>query len=200
MVRYNKDEQLAFELFCTFKSIKLHFEQDNYDCIRYKFKTNCKIEDWSKSKLKPICFTLKRALGDNFKYFALANILVYQSCTLFDLKNVQSARIYKEWQERVVNLENTFRTELSLIEKNDFEPSVNSRLFILNKQGEISLETLVILNKLFGWTDKWMTNNQIKRNLIMTNWFRKIRKYQTLLDFNPVAMKTIFRQVKGEND
>ena len=187
-----------FEAYSYYLAIKLHFESESYDAIKYNFKTSAKPQSFWKRKDK---FHFAR-LGRKYeKPPELINYYVSQF--IMDQKWVGDMMIeddnYIEWQKRNQSLSYTFEQDINKLAEQieSFEDlfSIDTHPFVVKEymSGNICLETVVILDKLTGFMRK--ANKQITETILWPDISRKIRKYSTFVNFDRKKFANIATKV-----
>ena len=167
-----------FEAYSYYLAIKLHFESDGYDAVRYNFKTSAKPSSFWKRKDKYHFAKLGR------KYDKAPELInYYVSQFIEDRKWVGDMMTdddnYSEWQKRNQSMSYTFEQDINrLAEQVDLFDDlfgIDTHPFVVNEylSGNICLETVVILDKLTGFMRK--ADKQITETILWPDISRKIR-------------------------
>ena len=193
-MNFTTNDELAFNVFCVFKSIKLHLTDVKYDCLKYNFKVHCDVNAFLKSNLKSVCHVLLKKYKEDIKYLFLSNLIVNDNLNVFDVVGDDANKIYLEWIDRISNINELFDKELLNVKREYFVPDLNSDFYNLLSSGSISFETLSILDILTGWTDVWLSNKEISKNIVVKSWLIKVKKYSKLLNVDIDELKNIFKK------
>lgn len=152
-----------FEVYQTYLAFKNHFTKPSYDFYKYNGKTRASLKSFYGRKDRYFFEKLSRQKNDDeIKKFFVSNFV---SCSnpqclwIGDIiKNGES--VYKEWLRNTQSLSYKFQSEIKpLISeyglKDLFKITNHKHSIILKKyyRNEVSLETLVILNKLYHYID-----------------------------------------------
>lgn len=187
-----------FEAFSLYQSIKLHFESDSYDAIKYNYKTSAKPQSFWKRKDK--YFFAK--IGKRFDT-APQLISYYVSHFITDNKwigdMISDDGPYDKWVKVNQSISYIFEQDLYKLaeEVQSFDElfaiDVHPKIVEKYMQGDISLETVVIINNLVGFLNK--ADKQITETIVWPDVSRKIRKYGPFVTCNPERMKNIILKV-----
>ena len=175
----------------TFLSIKLHFTKPDYDAVKYKFKTNSKVNlDNHKDKYQYLKFAKKYSNKDLIQFY-LANILKDNKIWI----GACDEKVFNKWKARFHSLSYHFEDQVKKL-SSKFD-SLDSLIggtqttvpAIINeyKGGRISPETLTIFNILFTFVDNITAPDFVWREekMVMTKYksFLSIdkKKYLTIL-------------------
>ena len=187
-----------FESYKLYNSLKLHFETDNYDAIKYNFKTSVKPTSFFKRKDKYFFAKLANTYDDLLDFYVanFKNDVKYVG----DMLNEHGERYYREHKKVCESLTYTFENDINkLYESNsDFnallEAKDNEHPFVITYwlQDEIHLETVVILDSITGFIDR--ENKKISETIIWPDIFRKIMKYKPFVKFDKTKCVNILKK------
>ena len=153
----------AFDAYQHYLSMKLHFERDAYDYFKYNGKTNATFSAFEKRKDGFHFTKLTRKLSDDqiVEYYVANFIRGKKWIGDFDKRNWTQHK--KVIQSVEYNFENDFEKLLTNAEKFDIlfkcDNGNHPKLVKAYLGKKISLETLVILEKLLQYRQKF--DNQI---------------------------------------
>ena len=148
-----------FESYKLYNALKLHFETDSYDAIKYNFKTSVKPQSFFKRKDKYFFAKIANTY-DNLLEFYVAN---FKNDVKYvgDMLNEGGERYYRDHKKVLESLSYTFENDInklaednqfdSLLEANDNEHPLIIQLWM---QDEIQLETVVIVDSITGFMDR----------------------------------------------
>ena len=187
-----------FESYKLYNSLKLHFETDNYDAIKYNFKTSVKPTSFFKRKDKYFFAKLANTYDDLLDFYVanFKNDVKYVG----DMLNEHGERYYREHKKVCESLTYTFENDINkLYESNsDFDSLLEARdnehPFVITYwlQDEIHLETVVILDSITGFVDR--ENKKISETIIWPDIFRKITKYKPFVKFDKTKCVNILKK------
>ena len=193
-----------FETYRTYLSMKSHFTNPKYDFIKYGGKSRATMTSFNKRKDKYWFEKTSRKYSDqeviDFLLSNFINATNPQNLWIGEIIN-SGERTYAEWKMRQQSLTYMF-TEQSenLLSENDLEKVFNcskGHPVVLKKYlgGEISLETLSILERIFSFQknfDKKLTDP------VWETVSMKLKKYLPFLNINVFQFKKILRGIVNE--
>ena len=193
-----------FETYQTYLSMKSHFTNRKYDFFKYGGKSRATMSSFNKRKDKYWFEKTSRKYSDEQVLdFLLANFVnadTPQNLWIGEIIN-SGERTYSEWMMRQQSLTYLFKEQISelLSEKNldeVFNCSMGHPLLLKRYLGgEISLETLSILEKVFSFKkdfDKKLTDP------VWETVSLKLKKYLPFLNINVFQFKKVLRDIVNE--
>ena len=193
-----------FETYRTYLSMKSHFTNPKYDFFKYGGKSRATVTSFNKRKDKYWFEKTSRKYSDQeIVDFLLSNFINAnnpQNLWIGEIIN-SGERTYSEWMMRQQSLTYLFKEQLSelLSEKNldeVFNCSMGHPLLLKRYLGgEISLETLSILEKVFSFKkdfDKKLTDP------VWETVSLKLKKYLPFLNINVFQFKKVLRDIVNE--
>ena len=193
-----------FETYRTYLSMKSHFTNPKYDFIKYGGKSRATMTSFNKRKDKYWFEKTSRKYTDQEVVdFLLSNFINAsnpQNLWIGEIIN-SGERTYSEWMKRQQSLTYLFTEQSSelLLEKNLDEVFNCSKghPIVLKKYlgGDISLETLAILEKVFSFQkrfDKKLTDP------VWETVSLKLKKYLPFININVFHFKNILRGIVNE--
>jgi len=186
-----------FESYKLYNALKLHFETDSYDAIKYNFKTSVKPQSFFKRKDKYFFAKIANTY-DNLLEFYVAN---FKNDVKYvgDMLNEGGERYYRDHKKVLESLSYTFENDInklaednqfdSLLEANDNEHPLIIQLWM---QDEIQLETVVIVDSITGFMDR--ESKKISETIIWPDIYRKVTKYKPFVKFNQEKCISILRK------
>ena len=199
-----KTKVTPFETYQTYLSMKNHFTNRKYDFFTYGGKSRATMTSFNKRKDKYWFEKTSRKYSDQeITDFLLANFVTAdtpQNLWIGEIIN-SGEKTYADWMKRQQSLTYLFKeqsTELLSEEKlEDVFNCSKGHPIVLKKYlgGEISLETLTILEKIFSF----VKNFDIKlQDPVWESVSLKIRKYLPFLNINVFNYKKILRDLVDE--
>ena len=193
-----------FETYRTYLSMKSHFTNPKYDFIKYGGKSRATLTSFNKRKDKYWFEKTSRKYSDQevveFLLSNFVNATNPQNLWIGEIIN-SGERTYAEWKMRQQSLTYMF-TEQSenLLSENDLEKVFNcskGHPIVLKKYlgGEISLETLSILEKVFSFKGKF---DKKLKDPVWETVSMKLKKYLPFLNINVFQFKKILRDILNE--
>ena len=193
-----------FETYQTYLSMKSHFTNKRYDFFKYGGKSRATMTSFNKRKDKYWFEKTSRKYSDQeITDFLLANFVTTntpQNLWIGEIIN-SGERKYADWMRRQQSLTYLFKEQSKkLLSEKELEEVFNcSRGHppILKKYlgGEISLETLVIFEKIFSFGKKF---NRKLKDPVWETVSMKIKKYVPFLNINVFQYKKILREIVNE--
>jgi len=193
-----------FETYRTYLSMKSHFTNPKFDFFKYGGKSRATITSFNKRKDKYWFEKTSRKYSDQeIVDFLLANFATTdnpQNLWIGEIIN-SGERNYSQWMKRNQSLTYLFKEQSNelLLEKNLNEVFDCSKGHppILKKYlgGEISLETLTILEKVFSFVSKF---DKKLTDPVWESVSLKIKKYNPFLNINVFPFKKILRDIINE--
>ena len=193
-----------FETYRTYLSMKSHFTNPKYDFVKYGGKSRATMTSFNKRKDKYWFEKTSRKYSDqeviDFLLSNFVNATNPQNLWIGEIIN-SGERTYAEWKMRQQSLTYMF-TEQSenLLSENDLETVFNcskGHPIILKNYlgGEISLETLSILEKVFSFKGKF---DKKLKDPVWETVSMKLKKYLPFLNINVFHFKKILRNIINE--
>ena len=187
-----------FESYKLYNALKLHFETDGYDAIKYHFKTSIKPTSFFKRKDKFFFAKLAKTYEDELKEFYIAN---FKNDVKYvgDMLNEGGERYYRDHKKIMESLTYQFQTDINKLYDMDvpfdslLEAEENNHPLIIKlwMQEEILLETVVILDSLLGFVER--ENKKITDTIIWPDIYRKIMKYKPFVKFDRDKCLNLFK-------
>jgi len=199
-----KTKVTPFETYQTYLSMKSHFTNGKYDFFKYGGKSRATMTSFNKRKDKYWFEKTSRKYSDEeITDFLLANFVTTdtpQNLWIGEIIN-SGERKYADWMKRQQSLTYLFKEQSTeLLSEKKLEEVFNcskGHPIILKKYlgGEISLETLTILEKIFSFAKKF--DGKLK-DPVWESVSLKIRKYLPFLNINVFNYKKILRDLIDE--
>ena len=178
-----------FESYKLYNALKLHFETDGYDAIKYHFKTSVKPTSFFKRKDKFFFAKLAKTYENELKDFYIAN---FKNDVKYvgDMLNEGGEKYYRDHKKIMESLTYQFQTDINKLNDMDFdinellkaEDNNHPLIIKLWMQEEIQLETIVILDSILGFVER--ENRKITDTIIWPDIYRKIMKYKPFVKFD----------------
>ncbi len=190
-----------FEVYLKYLALKNHFSKINYDYFKYCKKTRANIKTFYKRKDRFFFEKLSRQKKeDEIENYFVSNFI---SCP--DSKSLWIGDIIKDgeknyinWKRKIQSLTYIFSNESENILRDNnlktlFDCS-NSHPLILKTylKDEISIETLVICNKIFHYTKKF---DFLLQDPVWETISLKIKKYEPFLNIDIFHYKSILKAI-----
>tara|TARA_B100000963_G_scaffold106326_1_gene92322 strand:+ start:8163 stop:8747 length:585 start_codon:yes stop_codon:yes gene_type:complete len=177
-----------FESYKLYNALKLHFET-GYDAIKYNFKSNVTPQSFFKRKDKYFFAKLAKKYNGELKEFYVSQFINTEKY-VGDMMDSEAEQNYMKYKKVKESIHRVFSVDINRIgEENvpfdDLFKSVDGQHPLIVKlwmQEEISLETVVILNSIFGFIDRESKN--ISDTIIWPDTRRLIEKYTPFVNFD----------------
>ena len=193
-----------FETYQTYLSMKSHFTNKRYDFFKYGGKSRATMASFNKRKDKYWFEKTSRKYSDQeITDFLLSNFVntdTPQNLWIGEIIN-SGEREYADWMRRQQSLTYLFKEQSKeLLSEKKLEEVFNCSKGhppILKKYlgGEISLETLVIFEKIFSFGKKF---NRKLKDPVWETVNMKMKKYIPFLNINVFQYKKILREIINE--
>ena len=193
-----------FETYQHYLSLKNHFTNPKYDFFKYGAKTRASVASFNKRKDKYWFEKTSRKYSDKEVVdFLVSNFVSTdnpQNLWIGEIIN-SGERTYAEWMKRQQSLTYLFKEQSNeLFSENELESVFDcskGHPIVLKKflSGNISLETLVIYNKIF------LFGNTFDKKLDDPVWESvslKLKKYNPFINIDVFQYKKILRSIIDE--
>ena len=193
-----------FETYQTYLSMKSHFTNRKYDFFKYGGKSRATMSSFNKRKDKYWFEKTSRKYSDeevlNFLLANFVNTDTPQNLWIGEIIN-SGERTYAEWMRRKQSLTYIFKEQseklLSETELGKLFSCSKGHPLILKKYlgGEVSLETFVILEKIFSFVKDF---DKKLDDPVWESVSLKIKKYIPFININVFQYKKILRELVNE--
>jgi len=193
-----------FNVYCEYLALKSHFNNPKYDYFKYNKKVRATLTSFNRRKDKYFFERTSRKLSDKeIVDFLVSNFVAAdnpQGLWIGEIIN-SGERTYADWMRRQQSLSYLFKEQSNeLLLDNELEDVFKcskGHPIILKKflSGQLSLETLVIYEKIFGFSKTFDTK------LLDPVWETvslKIKKYSPFLNTDVFQFKKILREIIDE--
>ena len=185
-----------FESYKLYNALKLHFETDGYDAVKYHYKTRVNPQSFFKRRDKYFFAKLGKNYGKDLLKYYVSNFIrdvgyvgdmlgPDGEANYSDMIKVHESLSYK-FKNDINKLSSLVNSFDELLECQDNEYPVVIKAFM---QEEICLETVVILNKLTRFIDR--ADKQITETIMWPDISRKVHKYDPFVSIDRDKMKKI---------
>lgn len=187
-----------FDAYSMYNALKLHFEQDSYDAVKYNFKSNVTAKSFFARKDKYFFAKLAKTYDDKLLQYYISNFKNGVSY-VGDMLNEDGETNFKKHMKIRESIHREFQKDINSLVDMDkefdsfFEAKQTHPLIIkLLMREEISLETVVILDSILGFMDR--EGKKITETIIWPDISRKIMKYKPFVDFNKIKCVDIIKK------
>lgn len=178
-----------FDSFRLYQSIKLHFESDSYDAVKYNFKTSVNAQSFFKRKDKYFFAKLGKQLksqNDLISYY-VANF-VRGVKWVGDMLNEDGESNYNEHQKVHQSMAYFFEQDISTLtsegdsldEVLKVQDGKHPKIIQYYLQERIQLESVVILDKMTGFMSD--ANKQLTETIVWPDMYRRVCKYRAFVN------------------
>ena len=195
-----------FEVYRYYLALRLHFTTDSYNVIEQKGRVRATKNSFLKRKdLLSIRRVAETYSDKDIVDFLVANFVSGDRWGgVFD---VEAKDRYQGWKKRIESISYTFKKEIDkAVAYADKLGITFNQLFYCNHgqhpfiikmylRNDISIETLVILNKLNNFTDQ--LDQDLKDDLVWPDTSRIIKKYSPFLEIKKDKYNEIYRRAIG---
>ena len=194
-----------FEVYCEYLALKNHFSNPKYDYFKYNKKVRATITSFNKRRDKYFFEKTSRKYKDQeIVDFLVSNFVAATSVNQVWIGEIISSgeRTYADWTKRQQSLTYLFKEQSNeLLSNNELESVFNcskGHPILLKRYlgGDVSLETLVIFEKIFSFRQKFdkKLNDPIWETVSL-----KIQKYSPFLNnLDIFKYKKILRDIVDE--
>lgn len=184
-----------FESYKLYNALKLHFET-GYDAVKYNFKSNVTPQSFFKRKDKYFFAKLAKKYNGNLKDFYISQFINEQSY-VGDMMDSEAERHYSTYKKIKESIHRVFSIDIN----NMSDLNADFDKFFLSENGqqpyivqlwmqeEISLETVVILNSIFGFIQ--IEDSKVSDTIVWPDNKRMIDKYTPFVNFDKDKCKTM---------
>jgi len=188
----SEETMSGFDCYKTYLAVQQHFTRDSYDFFKYNGQVRANESSYQVRKDKYFFEKASRKYKrDDFIKFLVANYSAGSKQWIGNLMSAPNETVMKNWKKKIESLSYSFSEEMDYLY--NVEESFDE-LFVMKDgyhpilyrhyaQNKISLETLVLLDQLLGYTNRWKKYDDIVLNGTVT----LIRKYSPFIrEFSPI--------------
>lgn len=184
----------SFEVYSTYVALKTHFSRKTYDYFKYKGTVKVSIEKYNKRPDKYFFEKIAKKYNKEevIQYF-VSNFLVNSNFHIIQMNNQN----YVEWQRKMQSFSYLFSMDVDTIlerctsinECMQCNNSNHSQVLKLFLGGSLMMETLIMLNRLTGFIDRYddlLNEDPIWKQLSFT-----LKKYDPFIQGSSKQVKQI---------
>ena len=190
----------GLEAYQLYSALKLHFTT-SYDYVRYSGKVNsATVKSFEINKGKYFFYKLSRKYNkDELFGFYVSNFLENPKIWVGNLLSEDCDSTYKLWLRVQQSLSYIFEQDVSKVLDMVDKPDELLRvvdgdyplLYTLHKQGDVSLETIIIMNDIMNFIPMW--SKKVTDDLIFPEFIRLCDKYKPFIHYDKVKMLGILK-------
>jgi len=177
-----------FESYKLYNALKLHFETDGYDAVKYNYKSNVTPQSFFKRKDKYFFAKLAKKYNGNLKDFYISQFVNTESY-VGDMMDEEADKHYTNYKRIQESIHRVFSIDINKLgeQERKFDElfkSYHGQLPLVIKlwlQDEISLETVVILDSILGFIER--ESDKISDTIIWPDLKRRINKYKPFVNY-----------------
>lgn len=177
-----------FDSYKLYNALKLHFET-NYDAVKYNFKSNVTPQSFFKRKDKYFFAKLAKKYNGELKDFYISQFINTEKY-IGDMMDKDAEENYAKYKKIKESIHRVFSVDINILNEQEKQfdslfKSENGQVPLIVKlwmQEEISLETVVILNSIFGFINRESVN--ISDTIMWPDTKRLIEKYTPFVYYN----------------
>jgi hypothetical protein len=190
----------AFDTYRTYLAMNQHFTRKSYDYFKYNGKVKVSENTFLARKDRYFFEKASRKFKrDEFTQFLLANYTSGTEHWIGNLWSVENLMRMKKWKKRIDSLTYTFKEDMlsindkedkldNVLKGNDGKHPLLYRLFLRNK---VSLETMVILDDLVGYSKLWKRYD----DMMLNDFLFLMEKYRPFLHNAVLIDKSKYRKL-----
>lgn len=193
---------MPFDAYKTYLALKNHFTKPEYDYHKYCGKSRATLQSFYKRKDRFWFEKLSRQKDDKEVIdFFVANFVYSDDPSTLWIGNIirEGDSHYKNWQKKIQSLSYIFKDEIescfsgrSFDSLFEIDGSRHPEIIKMHLRKEISIETLLILEKILGYKKKFDSKlNDPIWNIISM----KMNKYYPFLNIDVFRFKRILKEV-----
>ena len=189
-----------FECYKTYVAMKQHFTKDKYDYFKYGGKSRASATSFNNRKDRYFFERMSRKKSDEqiVQYFISNFISTEDPSKVWIGEIIQNGETnFQDWQKRNQSLAYVFGDEIERVFKGSSFDSYfdgngqHPKILKEYLKGEISIETLVILDKILGYVERF------DKKILDPIWDAvslKIKKYKPFLNIDVPRYKKILKE------
>ena len=171
-----------YEVYIKYLALKSHFSDLNYDYFKYNGKVKAWRSTFDTRKDKYFFYKLSKK-KDPIEYL-VANFIASENFYIGNIRADESDQIYMDYKKRKESLSYIFKSDLSKMKENFNDNIVvpdNEHPYLLRlyMRGDISLETLTLINKCVNIFDYW--DKELKDDIMWPDIKLKAVKYDPFM-------------------
>jgi len=191
----------SYETYKLYLAIKLHFTTDNYDFFKHNAKVNSSLNSFLKRNDRFFFHKIGRKYGEETVDYFVANLIQNPKGWVGEFNE----QVFMDWKKTQQSISYVFRTDMeTLIRTESIDSSNFDSLFyckhgqhpLLLKRflsGEIHLETMVILNRIFDYVRQF--DKDIKETFVWPDKRKLIIKYDSFVQIDVQKCKSYLKNM-----
>lgn len=189
----------AFDAYILYLCLKRHFTiNSGYDYFKYNGKTNASKNTFMTRNDRYSFHKLSKKSDP--KGYLISNFIEYgPKIWIGELVNDEKyENTFKDWLKRKESLSYVFKNDISYLDSYSLDKDLTPKngqypkLLTLFLEKKISIETLIILNKIFGFFKSW--NSKIEDPVLWPEIYNMCVKYSPFMEYDLTKIKKILIQ------
>jgi hypothetical protein len=186
-----------FEAYRTYLALKQHFTKPGYDFFKYNGKVNVQQSTFEVRKDKYQFYKLSKH-KDPLNYL-VCNFVYNDVKWIGDLFSDPYKDTYTNWLKYQQSITYNFTNEINKLLTNFNENYIvtngqHPHLLKLHRTGEISLETMIILDDILGFSKHW--NKEIEDTILWPSIYQKMVKYKPFISYDKNKCRKVLKSSK----
>ena len=189
------------DVYLMYCALKAHFGNKNYDYFKYEGKTRVSRDSFYKRKDRSFFTKLskKYTKHEDIRDYLVSNFIIEREGYVAKFTDMN----YEDWSIRQYDFCSTFIREMRPLVKN-FEPlfevkdNTHPKLLQEYLGKRVSLETLIVLDKLLDFIKKW--DKKMEEDFIWINVRKLIKNYQGFLTIDVKQCRIHLLKLIEESD
>ena len=185
----------AYDAYVMFLALRSHFANRGYDYFKYNGKMNTKFDKFMERKDR--YFFHKLSKKKDPEGYIIASLIENPNFWITDIINQEGEERYALWVKRRDSLTYMFKQDIGKIDIS-FNDALNvvdgqhPRLLEMLLEKDVSLETVIIINKLTEVLSRW--NKKINDPVIWPEKYNILKTYSKFLNIDDEKLKS-FRKI-----
>ena len=187
-----------FDVYKTYLGLKNHFTKDKYDYHKYCGKTRASLQSFYKRKDRYWFEKMSRQKNDKEVVdFFVSNFVESGDNTWIGELIREGESAYVKWQKRIQSLSYLFREEVENMMVNTDLDSLfaikngqHPQILKLHLQGHISIETLIILNRILSFRSNF---DKKLEDPVWESISKTMKKYDPFLNIDIFKYRKILK-------
>ena len=185
-----------YEAFQLYTALRLHFTSSSYDYFKYQGKTRTDHRVFERRKDKYHFYKLSKHRDP--QGLIVSNFAEGNGSWIGDLLTEEAGERYTNWLSRQQSLTYQFSSDLGRFDDNfvshfKVKEGQHPDILVALKRGEISIETLAILNNLLNFFPIW--DKKISDPVLWPNVRDRCLKYSPFIKYDKTKVKQILKDL-----
>jgi len=187
----------AFDVYSIYLAVKAHFTSKKYDYFRYGGRTRTSEEKFNKRNDRYFFEKLsKKFTKEEVEQYFVSNFLVNSNFYIKDMDD----KNFLEWKKRsqsisylfVQDLENVLVLSSDLNQALQCRSGQHSTLLKMYLGGTIMIETMVLLNRITGFVDRY--DQIMSDDVVWEQASNRLKKYDPFIKIDSTKIKELVKR------